>query len=495
MDDNLGSMVGRRAFLRRGACASLGMAGLASQVFTLRTVQAALHDAHSGGGSGDCGAGGYRAAVCVFLFGGNDSGNMIVPWDGGEQNFADYRGFRGQLALTDQQAQGQVIAPSNTGGRRFALHPAMADMADLFGSGNLSVAANVGTLVEPTTRDAFRNGTVRVPPQLFGHNTQQEQWQVSTADAADRIGWGGRVADVLQSCGVNDGSPISMNISLAGMNFFLAGRQVTPYTASPDGAPEIDPNFANEEDRSIVAQAYADMLAVHRSEAFAARSSLRKAYADISDRAVSGAEAIGAALGADSAIGTPAPGTELGVQLQTVARLIEQAPLLGHTRQIYFVAIGGFDNHDGLITTDATDGKHALRLAELNGGLKYFWDALGEIGMRDQVTTFTASDFGRTYTSNGDGTDHGWAAEHLVMGGSQLNGGVMTGSYPDITPEGPSDSTSRGRFIPTTSVDAYAFEIARWLGLPLSEAATVFPNLTRFIDPTDPSTHLGILPV
>ena len=131
----------------------------------------------------------------------------------------------------------------------------------------------------------------------------------------------------------------------------------------------------------------------------------------------------------------------------------------------------------------------------MNGGLKYFWDALGEIGMRDQVTTFTASDFGRTYTSNGDGTDHGWAAEHLVMGGSQLNGGVMTGSYPDITPEGPSDSTSRGRFIPTTSVDAYAFEIARWLGLPLSEAATVFPNLTRFIDPADPSTHLGILPV
>lgn len=486
MDDNLEGLIHRRSFLRRGACASLGMAGLASQVFTLRTAQALLADV---GGFGD-----YKAAVCIFLFGGNDSGNMIVPWDGGAENFADYQSARTTLALTQPQAAGQVVAPLNTAGRRFAFHPAMADVAGLFNSGHASVIANVGTLIEPVNKTTFFNGAAKLPNQLFAHNIQQEQWQTSTADAIDRIGWGGRVADVLQACGANSDSDVSMNISLAGNNFFLSGRSVTPFVTPSNGTIGIQATLGNDVDEAIMAQAYAEMLAISRSEQFAARNHMAKAYADISANALDGADAINTALTVPTSISTPTPNTELGAQLATVARLIEQGPsILGHQRQIFFVATGGFDNHDLLIGSDATDGAHANRLAEVNGALAYFWSALGEIGMRDSVTTFTASDFGRTYISNGDGSDHGWGAEHLIMGGSQLNGQRLYGTYPTVLPGGPDDAGSNGRFIPTTAVDQYAFEIARWLGVPISEMTTVFPNLTRFLEPTDPSTHLGVL--
>ena len=485
MDDNLQGLINRRSFLRRGACASLGMAGLASQVFTLRTAQALLAD--------QAAFGDYKAAVCVFLFGGNDSGNTIVPWDGGNENFGDYRTARTTLALTQNQASGQVVAPLNTGGRRFAFHPAMRDVAGLFNSGNASVVTNVGTLIEPVNRASYLNDSVRLPNQLFAHNVQQEQWQLSTADAVERIGWGGRVADVLQANGVNPDSNVAMNISLAGSNFFLAGRQVSPFIAQASGRIRLDAKFNDAEDRAFLSSAYSDMLAVSKSPAFAARNHMAKAYADIAKVAATSADAVNHALDQASAIATPTPDNDLSAQLASVARLIEQAPLLGHQRQIFFVSIGGFDNHDRLIGSDATNGTHAGRLAEINSGLKYFWDALGEIGMRDSVTTFTASDFGRTYVSNGDGSDHGWGAEHIIMGGSQVRGQRFFGTYPTIRPDGASDAGDRGRFIPTTSVDEYSFEIAKWLGVPLSEMTTIFPNLTRFLEPTDPSTHLGVL--
>jgi len=485
MDDRLDRMISRRAILRQGACASLGLAGLASQLFTLRTVQAALTSTSLTG---------YKAAVCIFLFGGNDNANTVIPWSGGDENWIDYANQREALTLTQPQLSSTVINPTNTSGRTFALHPELSYVAHLFEARNISLVANVGSLIEPLNRAEYRNKTKRFPPQLFSHNDQQDQWQFSTADAVDRLGWGGRVADSLQAAGVNQGSPVSMGISLAGTNFFLSGRNVTPFISGNTGAKTLDAAFGNSTDKAITNQAYADLIAAHRNPNFAGRDLLRRAYADIAQQAITGADAVNAAFAAPTNITIPTPDNNLSKQLAAVATLIEQAQsTLGHTRQIFFVAIGGFDNHDGLIGTNATDGAHAARLNEVNSGLKYFWDALGQIGMRNNVTTFTASDFGRTRASNGDGSDHGWGAEHIVMGGSQLAGKQMFGTYPSIVMGTNDDSGNSGRIIPTTSVDAYSFEIAKWLGVPLSEMTTIFPNLTRFLDPQSPATQLQIL--
>ncbi|MEL7473533.1 MAG: DUF1501 domain-containing protein [Planctomycetota bacterium] len=482
MDDNLSDLISRRSFLRRGACASLGMAGVASQMFTLRTVSAAL--------ANSSGLNGYKAAVCVFFFGGNDQGNTLLPYDNGPQNYDLYAAQRNELVIPQATLSNTIITPSNTGGRRFALHPQLHTIGNLFDAGNASLVANVGTLVEPMDKAKFFGGVGKLPSQLFAHNAQQEQWQISTADAIERIGWGGRVADALVASGTQGASQVAMNISLAGSNVLLSGRDVQPYILNPSGPASL--NFPVDYFEGMTLRtAYADLMALQQNPSFAGRDAVRKAYAEISSKAQANAALVGDVLDAAEVV-PPAPPFNLARQLEGIAKMIEGAQTLGHSRQIFFCAIGGFDNHDGLIGTNALDGAHAARLQEVNESLAYFWNALGALGMRDAVTTFTASDFGRTYVSNGDGSDHGWGADHIIMGGNQLNGGQLFGTYPDITINGP-DDTGQGRYIPTTSVDAYSFEIARWLDVPISEMQLIFPNLFRFLDVNNPATHLGIL--
>ncbi len=483
MNDQLDNLVSRRSFLRTGTCASLGLAGLASQLFTARMVNAAL--AGCGGGFQD-----YKALVCVFLFGGNDNGNTLIPYDGGDQNYSFYAANRGTLALPMSQLAGTVIAPKNTGGRRFALNPAMADVKQLFDQGNVAVVSGVGSLVEPTTKAEMLAHSVELPPQLFAHNWQQEQWQISAADSLERVGWGGRVADALQSAGANPDAQVSMAISLAGTSLFLSGRNVTPYTVSPAGPQRLRTNgLGDSSEQAVARQAYADLLALQSNPNYAGRGAMRSAFADITGRAIVSAEIVNSLLAQPSGITTPVPaGNGLAAQLNMVARLIEYgSATLHHQRQVFFVAMGGFDNHDGLL-----DGQHAGLLTQLNGGLKFFWDALGDLKMRDSVTTHTASDFGRTYVSNGNGSDHGWASDHFVMGGSQVAGGQLYGRYPDLTIDGEQD-TGSGRYIPGCSVDMYAFELAKWMGVPLSEMALILPNIGRFLDPGKPGTYLGFM--
>jgi uncharacterized protein (DUF1501 family) len=481
MQDQLDNLISRRSFMRRGTCASLGLAGLASQLFTIRMVNAGL-----AGRSFDD----YKALVCVFLFGGNDNGNTLIPYDGGAQNYAFYAAARGALALPQSQLAGTIIAPGNTGGRRFALNPALVDIKQLFDQGHIALLSNVGSLVEPTSKAAYEGRLVKLPSQLFAHDWQQEEWQISTADFVEKIGWGGRIADALQAAGANPSATVSMGISLAGSNIFLAGRQVTPYTMSPSGPKTLDTNgLGSTTERQIARTAYADLLALQSNPDFAGRHTMQEAYADITNRAIVNSDIVKALLARPTAISTPVPtGNPLAAQLSMVARLIEYAQTdLHHQRQVFFVAMGGFDNHDGLL-----DGTHAGLLTSVNGALKFFWDALGNLNMRDRVTTHTASDFGRTYVSNGNGSDHGWGGDHLIMGGSQVAGGNLYGDYPDLTVDGPQD-TGNGRYIPTTSVDQYAFELAKWMGVPMSEMPVIFPNLTRFLDPYRPATHLGFM--
>ncbi len=487
MNDNLDSIISRRSFLRKGSCAAIGLAGLTSQVLTLRSVQAALDGAVFPD---------YKALVCIFLFGGNDSGNTLIPFDGGEQNLAHYQAQRGSLALSGADLAGSVIAPTNTGGRRFALHPSLSGLKSLFDQGNLAIASNVGTLLYPITRDQYRNRLVPAPPQLFAHNWQQEQWQLSRPNTNDGIGWGGRLADMLQANGANPESNVSMNISISGTSRFLAGREVTPYTMGTGGPETLDMNAAGwGGGREVARQALLDMIAVQDDPSHPASHAMGKAVKDMTGRAINTSELLDTLLDAGTSISVPLPpNNRLAEQLLMVAKIIEIAQSgLSHQRQVFFCSIGGFDNHSGLVGATAADGPHAENLGQVNDAMMWFWEALGQIGKRDAVTTFTASDFGRTFESNGDGSDHGWGGHHFVMGGSQINGNRLYGSFPNIDIEGPDDSGSRGTFIPTTSVDAYGFEFARWMGVPNSEVSTVFPHISRFLDVNNPATHLNFL--
>ncbi|GAB4547797.1 MAG: DUF1501 domain-containing protein [Phycisphaerales bacterium] len=484
MNDNLDQLVSRRSFLRHGSCAALGLAGLTSQLFSMRAMGAML----DGKAFTD-----YRALVCVFLFGGNDSGNTLIPFALGEENYDTYASQRTSLAIPQSTLEPHTIDANGPGSRRFALHPALDGLRDLYNQGNVAILSNVGTLLFPMNRQQYRDGTVPRPPQLFGHNTQQEQWQLSRPDVSDGLGWGGRIADAVQALGANDSATVSMNISLSGNSRFLTGRDVAAYAVSSNGPKTLRLNEAG--DRTRAEQALLDMIAIHQDPTHPASTPMSKVIADVTKRSHDNGQLIDALLQQGTQVTTPTPDNNLARQLAMVARLIEFGRTgLGHQRQIFFVATGGFDTHDNLLEGQAPDqGIHAGRLREVNDALVYFWQALGDINMRDSVTTFTASDFGRTYRSNGDGSDHGWGAHHFVMGGNQVDGGKVYGDFPSILLDGPQDSGSRGTFIPTTSVDAYGFELAKWMGVPLSEMDTVFPHIGRFLDVNNPSSHLGIL--
>ena len=358
MDDNLDKLISRRSFLRRGSCAALGVGGLMSQMFTLRMTSAALAQT--------TGFGDYKALVCVFLFGGNDAGNTLIPIDGGNENYAEYAAGRGGLAIARNSLNNTLITPAGAT-RRFAFHPEMADVAQLFNQNNLAVVGNVGSLVQPTTLTQFQNKSVKLPPGLFAHNTQQDLWQISTADAVNRIGWGGRVADSLQALGAQNDSGVSMNISLAGSNFFLSGNQVTPYAVSTNGAIGMSTSrLGDGNERRAVATAYADLVALQGNPNYSARNELRKAYADISARSSRNGEIINNIQGLPSAITTPVPAGRLPGQLAAVAKLIEFAPSnLGQNRQIFFVSLGGFDNHDGLHRTPRRRTQRSQRRAQV----------------------------------------------------------------------------------------------------------------------------------
>ncbi len=484
MDDNLDKIISRRSFLRSGTCAALGLTGLTSQIFSMRAMGALLDNKAFND---------YRALVCIFLFGGNDSGNTLIPWANGDEDYAAYAANRTTLAISQSDLASHVISPNNTNGRQFAMHPSLSGLREMFNQGNVSLVSNVGTLVQPTTRSQYRNKLVTLPPQLFGHNTQQLQWQLSRPNVADGLGWGGSIADVLQANGANANSSVSMNISLAGRSNFLSGRNIEGYSVGTGGPSSL--NLRDAGDNAISTQAFLDMIAIHQDSSHPASTPMGKVLSDVTVRSVANGGLINTLLDEESQITlSPPSGNGLASQLQMVARLMEFGRSgLGHDRQIFFVSMGGYDNHSGLLGDTPTNGPHGLLLTQLNNAMVHFWQVLGEIGMQNNVTTFTASDFGRTYRSNGNGSDHGWGGHHIVMGGNHLRGSRIFGQYPSVVLGGEADSSSGGQFIPTTSVDEYGFEMARWMGVPLSDMATVFPNIANFIDVYNPNSYLGLL--
>jgi len=445
----------RRTFIRQAACAALTTTGILNTIFDLRRLSAAPLDTSD-----------YKALICLFLFGGNDANNLIIPHDA--SGYASYAAARGVLAIPQNSLLPLTL--QNGDSRDFAFHPNLPELQALFNQGKLGLVANVGTLVAPVTRAQYLAGGAAVPPQLFSHADQSVQWQTSVPDVISKTGWGGRLADMLQS--LNAGSKISLSLSIAGTNTFEVGNTVLPYVISPTGSIGLA-GFDGSANANVRLQAFKDLLALPHNNLF------EQAYADTVSRSIAANDLLTSALAGIPTFQTVFPNSSLGTQLNMIAKLIAARNNLGMKRQIFFCSVGGYDTHGDQLT-----GQGNL-FTELSQGLNAFYAATNELGVAENVTTFTASDFGRTYPTNGSGSDHGWGSHQFVLGGA-VQGGRLFGTFPTLAVNGP-DDTGQGRWIPTTSVDEFSATLATWFGVSASDLATVLPNIGRFAHP-----NLGI---
>jgi uncharacterized protein (DUF1501 family) len=444
----------RREFVRDLGC-GLGATAFLSAFDRFSRLEAAMAPATD-----------YKALVCIFLYGGNDGNNTVIPYD----DYASYQAVRGTALNLPKASILQVNAPSQ--GAAFGLHPALTNFQTLYGQGKLAVMANVGTLSAPVTRSQFLAGSER-PDSLFSHSDQQVQWQSSIVKNQDKLsqtGWGGRTADAL--AGLN-GTKFPMVISTSGVPVFATGVTSRPLVpgASLKGFPD-----GNAVATARLA-AFRKLLTLENGETLVGAASA------VTSAAIDNTAILNAALAKGATLTTTFPGTGIGRQFQQVAGILSIRAGLQINRQVFFVSLGGFDTH-----TDEINTQQNL-FTQLNAAVQSFYDATVELGIADSVTTFTLSDFGRTFQpASGGGSDHAWGSHHFVLGGS-VKGGDFYGAFPSLALQGPDDSSNEGRWIPTTSVDQYAATLAQWFGLDAGSVPSVFPNIGRFA-----SSHLGFLP-
>ncbi len=471
--------VTRREFLGSACCAAVGATGLLSALSSLRLMGAVASPGNGPQTPSRSGAiaGDYKALVCLFLNGGNDANNLIIPTGSG---YAAYATARSNLAIPQDRAL--AISPKTSDGRTWGLHPAVTELHSLFNNGKAALIGNVGTLVYPTTKAQYTARSVPLPPQLFSHSDQQVQWQHSVPDKPTSTGWGGRVADLVNAFNTNN--EISMSVSIAGKNTFQVGAQVAQYAINTGGATTLAGSTTSLTPTTLDGvrfRAQKDIFAQSQPGLF------ETAFGTASGDAIVSADLLNSVLSSSGTLLTPFPNTNVGNQLRMAARLIAASPNLGLKRQIFFVQLGGWDTHAAQLTnTDPTTGAHAVLLSQVSQAVNAFYNATVELGVANQVTTFTASDFGRTFRSNGDGSDHGWGSHHFVVGGA-VKGTELYGKLPTLTINGP-DDTGLGRWIPTTSVDEYAATLATWFGVSASDLPIVLPNIGRFAKP-----NLGFL--
>ncbi len=408
----------------------------------------------------------FRALVCVFLYGGNDGYNMVVPYDDYGNYAAGRSGATGAALARDELIQ---IAPSNVT-RKFGLHPSLAPLVPSFEQKKLGVICNAGTLVAPLTRAEYAAGLKR-PRNLFSHSDQQAAWQGQVPGQVTVSGWGGRMVDAI---GAGNGArAIPGMVSLAGDALYTVGQTSLPVALSRFGSLGLAGDRDSPEGR-IRYEAMARILASDRENQLVAHASEVMALAVRSSEALAGA--LNDTNGAIDAAFAGVNGS-LADQLYQTAKLIGARASLGVMRQGFFVSMGGFDTHN------EQRGEHAQRLSELATALAAFQRALDALVVADQVTTFTLSDFGRTFRINANaGTDHAWGSPHLVLGGS-VRGGAFYGRYPDLTIGGPDDAGADGAFIPSVATEQYGATLARWFGVPAALLPQVFPNLGAFAVP------------
>jgi uncharacterized protein (DUF1501 family) len=401
----------------------------------------------------------YKAMVCIFLFGGNDANNTVIPFDtAGYQNYA---ALRGPLAL----AQNTLLPLTPT--PNFALHPGLPDVQSLFNSGNAAIIANVGTLIQPTTRSTYLANRVQIPSNLLSHPDQQLEWQNAGQSATTQTGWAGRIADVV-NMQYNVNAQIPMVASVAGDTLFCNGASTSPASVIPG-------SVGNAPCSGGVIECAADLQTAQQLVTFTDGVSLVQADNQITSNAYNYATALTAATQSVSALKTVFPsGNNLATQLKQVAQLIQVRSALGIQRQIFFAGFGNFDTHAGQL------GSQSSLLASLSSALGAFYNATVELGVQSNVTTFTMSDFSRTFQPNSNnGSDHAWGSHHIVMGGA-VKGGKMYGTFPTLALAGPDDSDSNGRWVPSTASSQYAATLAQWFGVPATQLATVLPFIGNF---------------
>jgi uncharacterized protein (DUF1501 family) len=460
----MSSPLSRRAFVRQSCCAAVGATGMLSALGQLR-VMAALAGDSLRPATAAATAPDYKALVCLFLQGGNDGTSFIVPSD--QASYDTYASARADLAVA--RASLLPVTPTKySDGRSFGLHASAPELQALFNQGRAAILANVGTLVRPTTLADYKAGK-NLPPQLFSHSDQATQWQSGVPDKPFETGWGGRLADIVDT--LNSNNQISMSISLNGANSFQRGNVVNAYAISSGGAPKLNSGGgSNGNAYGATLAGLNTVLANPQSNALAA------AFGSISTGAAKDGELLNTLLATAPTLKTTFSGSQTAARLAMVAKFISVSQALGLKRQVFFVQLGGWDMHGSQASA------YGPVLAELSTAMKSFYDATVELGVANQVTTFTASDFGRTYIPNAGGTDHGWGNHHLIMGGA-VKGGDIYGRMPSLTVNA-DDDTGRGRWIPTTSVDEYNATLATWFGVSQGNLSTVLPNIGRFANPS-----------
>ncbi len=476
--------INRRTFLGQASCAAIGATTLFSTLLNLKTLNAAA----AFNSSLFAGPEDYKALVCIMFSGGIDSFNMLVPRS--NTAYAEYAKTRSNLALAQTDLRAIALQKPDPQGRTFGFHPSMANMQTLFEAGKLAYVSNVGTLVRPMNKYEYYNGSVQAPLGLYSHSDQQQQWQTGVPHARAAIGWGGKIADLMTSA--NNNQTISMNISLGGSNIFQSGENTVEYSIDPfNGSTGIE-------------RYHDDSQFLLRLRKEAIDSMMQPGYEDIFKNsfvktiktAIDGNEMLSNVLDNAPQFNTPFTSNHyFSRSLEMVAKTIAGRNTLDVKRQIFFVEMGGWDMHDELI-----DNQRDL-LAVVDEALGKFYLALEQLGVTDQVTTFSLSEFSRTLTSNGNGTDHAWGSNVFVMGGA-VKGKQIYGQYPSLalsndnwnSDTNPLD-VGGGVFLPTTSTDEYFAELALWYGVPKSDLALLFPNIGYFYNPMSGTSPIGFLDV
>lgn len=448
--------ISRRKFLGQASCAALGTSTLFSSLINLKALNAAVIDNSMLNSN-------YKAMVCLLMGGGNDSFNMLIPR--GNTEYGQYALTRSNLAIP--QTDILPITALSPDGQLYGVHPAMSQVQSMFSNQNLAFLTNIGNLVEPTTKTQYYSGVHPLPLGLYSHSDQTQQWMTGRPHERSSSGWGGRMADLVQSMNTNEN--ISMNVSLSGTNVFQQSSGTIEYAISQNGALGIEgynpDGWVYEQLRT---QALDNMLDASYQDIY------KKTYVNTIRNSRDATLEFNEALANTPALLTSFSNTDLSQQFRMIAKTMQAREDLGFCRQIFFVNYDGWDHHDEL--TLAQDAM----LMEVDAALGEFNAAMTELNLQNEVTTFTISDFGRTLTSNGNGTDHAWGGNVMVMGGA-VKGGDIYGQFPSLELDNPLE-VGGGVLIPTLSADQYFSELGQWFGVSNSDLNTIFPNVANFSD-------------